>query len=880
VYVPTEATAEFTLLQNQYGAEFGHSSGGQFNTIVQSGTNELHGGVYEYFQNRNLNAVDAQFSNQGIRSNPRYDQNRVGGKIGGAIKKDKLFYFGNVEYAPYGAANTVSTPVLSPTAAGYALLDNMTGISKNNYSILKQYVPPAPVASDSTKVNGVNIPIGILPISGNNYINFYTYLASIDYNLSDRDQIRGRFINNRYDSLDNLANLPVFWTNLPQRFYLASVAHYHTFTPSLTNELRLAFNRFSQFYIVPDAKFPGLDVFPNIQIDNDLGIQIGPDSNAPQYTVQNTYQLVENLNWTRGKHTLKFGFDGRNVISPQHFIQRERGDYNWSTLELYLKDTIPDDFAERNLGSTSYYGNQWATFLYANDAWRVRKNLTLSLGLRWERTTVPVGQTLQALNAISDVPGLISFHGPKTSNKNFAPKIGLAYSPGSSAKTSIRAGFGLSYDVIFDNVGSTAYPPQLSSTFDVDPSAPGQFKAPFLGNGGIFPGSFPTGNLNATDARQSTSSYLPDQVLPYSIQWNVGVEHIFHHDYTFEARYLGTRGVHLLVQNRLNIQNRVTPSLFLPTYLSQPSQADLNALGTTLAQIQSKSNYVPAFANAGFNGSAIVGFMPWGDSTYHGLALQLNRRFAKGFQMSGAYTWSHNIDNSTATHFSTYLSPRRPQDFRNLSLERASSALDRRQRLTLNWLWEMPYMKGSTNWAMKNIIGNWRLVGTYTAETGELATAQSGNDANLNGDNAGDRTIINPSGDPRLGSAVTALKNSSGATVAYLASNPNARYIQAGSGALANAGRNTIQMPGINNWDFSLGKRFHLSEAKYFEFRGDFTNLFNHAQYTAGLIGSVKLTSQTTTRVFLQPSVPQFQQWSQNFPSNSRTVQLVGKFIF
>src|SRR5207245_9557884 len=115
----------------------------------------------------------------GIRSNPRFDQNRVGGKIGGAIKKDKLFYFGNVEYAPYGAANTVSTPVYAPTAAGYALLDGMTGISKNNYAVLKQYVPAAPVASGPpTKVNGVDIPLGILPISGNNYSNFYTYLGS------------------------------------------------------------------------------------------------------------------------------------------------------------------------------------------------------------------------------------------------------------------------------------------------------------------------------------------------------------------------------------------------------------------------------------------------------------------------------------------------------------------------------------------------------------------------------------------------------------------------------------------------------------------------------------------------------------------------------
>ena len=233
--------------------------------------------------------------------------------------------------------------------------------------------------------------------------------------------------------------------------------------------MRLAFNRFSQYYTVPNASYPGLDVFPNITFDNDLGLNIGPDPNAPQYSVQNTYQLVDNISWTKGKHTLKFGFDGRNVISPQHFIQRERGDYYYTTLEGFLKDQIPDDFAERNLGQTGYYGNQWATYLYANDNWRLRNNLTLNLGLRYERTTVPTGQQLQSLNSLSDVPGLITFHAPKTANKNFAPRIGIAYSPGKSGHTSIRAGFGMSYDVIFDNVGSTAYPPQLSATYDVNP---------------------------------------------------------------------------------------------------------------------------------------------------------------------------------------------------------------------------------------------------------------------------------------------------------------------------------------------------------------------------------------------------------------------------
>jgi hypothetical protein len=879
VYVPTESTAEFTLLQNQYGAEFGHSSGGQFNTVIKSGNNAMHGSLYEYFQNRNLNALDATFRNTGFTSQPRYDQNKLGGSIGGPIKKDKLFYFGNVEYAPMGAANTSTSPVYGPTAAGFALLDKMTNISKTNYSIFKQYVPPASTSSDVTPVNGVNIPIGVLQIPGNNFVNFWTYLASVDYNVSSKDQIRGRFIANKYDSLDNAANLPAFWTTLPQRFYIGSVAEYHNFSPTVTNELRLSYNRFTQFYIVPDFKYPGLDVFPNIQLDNDLGLQIGPDPNGPQYSVQNTYQLVENLNITRGAHTVKVGYDGRDVISPQHFIQRERGDYDYSTLNEFLNDNVPDDQAQRNLGTTPYYGNQWAHYLYANDNWRAKKNFTVNLGIRWERTGVPLTQQKQALNSVANVPGLIDFHAPKTANKNFAPRIGIAYSPGDSGRTSIRAGFAMAYDVIFDNVGSTAYPPQLSSTYDAG-SYPNIFATPFLANGGIKPGSFPGGTtLNAADARANTSSFLPDQELPYSISWNAGVQHVFKSDYTFESRYMGTRGVHLITQNRLNIQNRVTNDAYLPTYLAVPTQAQLNALPTTLAAISAKSNYVPAWANAGFNGASVVGFMPWGNSVYHGWANQLTKRFSKGLQFTAAYTFSHNIDDSTATHYSTVLTPRRAQDFRNMRAERSNSALDRRHRATMSWVYELPFMKSANSWAAKNIIGNWSVSGTFTAESGEFVTAQSGTDSNLNGDTV-DRTVLNPNGNSKLGSDVTALTNSAGATVAYLATNPNAMYIKAGKGALATAGKNTIPMPGINNFDISLAKALKICEAAKFEFRADFTNFFNHPQYTAGLINSVKLTSQTTSNTFLQPANSQFQNWSQNFSSNSRTVQLGAKISF
>jgi hypothetical protein len=884
VYVPTEATAEFTLLQNQFGSEFGHSTGGQFNTIIKGGTNNFHGSAYEYFQNRNLNALDSSFTNVGIYSLPRYDQNKLGGSFGGPIKRDKLFFFGNFEYMPLGEAYTPPNPIWAPTASGFATLDKMAGISQTNYGIFKKFVPVAPFqdGTKTTSVNGAEIPIGVLPISGSSFNNFYSALGSVDYNLSSSDQVRGRIIWNKTNTLDTNANLPAFWTNLPQRFYLVTASEYHTFSPSLTNELRLGYNRFSQYYTITGDSYPGLDAFPNIQFDNDLGLQLGPDPNAAQFTVQNTYQLVDNMTWTKGKHTLKFGFDGRNAISPQHFIQRERGDYDYDNLQEFLMDRVPSDQAQRNLGSTGYYGNQWATYLYANDSWRVKKNVTVNLGIRWERTTVPTGMGLQSLNAISTVPGLIDFREPKTFNKAFAPRVGIAYSPGSSGRTSIRAGFGMAYDVLFDNIGSTTYPPQLSSTYDAV-----NFKnlfpenGPFLANGGIKPGSLSGGgDLSQADARQASSSYIPDQVLPTSIQWNVGVQHVFHNDYTFEARYLGSRGYHLITQTHLNSISRVSPTLpGLPTYLQAPSQAQLDSLGLTLDQIKARPGFAPQYAAAGFNGSAITAFMPWGSSLYNGLALQLNRRFSNGLSFQGAYTWSHNLDNSTATHFSTVLSPRRPQDYLDLRNEWGASPLDRRQRLTFSWMYDAQWMKNSTSWAAKNLVGNWRIVGTYTAESGEWVTPQSGADANLNADTV-DRTILNPAGTANIGSDVTALKNSAGATVAYLAKNPNARYIRAQQGTYPTAGRNTLEMPGINNFDLSIAKKFNFRESKYFEIRGDASNAFNHPQYTAGYVNTVRLTSQTNSNIFLVPSAPQFADWSNNFSSNSRSLQIVAKFVF
>ena len=898
VFIPNDAVENFTVLQNQYSPEFGHSSGGQFNTVIRDGTNNFHGRLYEYFQNRNLDAIDAATARNGNTTNPRYDQNRLGFQIGGPVIKNKVFFFSNFEYNP--AAYGISSQVCSPTAAGYAQLATIPGLSRNNLQVFQRFVPPGTIP-DTNRVacaggltepitSGaatVNVPVALRPVTGSTFTNGYYSTNSIDWNISDKDQLRGRWIYNRVDGLDSAASLPAFFQTEPQRFHVFTVSEYHAFTPNVGNEFRVGFNRFSQVVPAGNFSFPGLDQFPNITIDS-LTVNVGPDGNAPQSTTQNTYQAVENLTWVRGNHNFKFGVEGRKYISPQSFTQRQRGDYEYGNFDRYLHDLSPDQFGERSTGNFFYYGDQTAIYAYAADNWRLTRNLSLNLGLRYEFTSVPTGERTQRLNAAASVPGLINFQEPSPQYGNFAPRIGFNYSPGTSGDTSIRGGYGIAYDVLYDNLGSLSFPPQFSGTQDVNTTVT---KPNFLANGGLPPGTgglqtFPTVQAQ----RAATAAFVPNQQLPYSENWNLGVQHVFAKTYTVEVRYLGSRGIHLPVQDRLNRQPVVGPDNFLPTFIDPttvPSQAQLNTL-KTLNQVQAfRSSFVPAFGAAGFS-SNITSFEPFGSSIYHGLATSVTRHFEHGLQFNAAYTWSHLIDDSTADVFSTVLTPRRPQNPQNIALDRSTSALDRRHRFTLSTIYDLPFFKQS-NWFTKNLVGNWEFAPIYTVESPEYATVQSELNSNLAGDSFSDRVIFNPGGVSGTGSGVSPLTNSQGQVVGYRANNPNAQYIVAGIGALANASRNTLALPRTNNWDLSIVKRFNVGEKRSVEFQGEAFNLLNHSQYVPGSVNQISAISligqplnftNTAVRNFLTPSSSTFNRPDLVFPDNARTLQLALKFIF
>jgi hypothetical protein len=262
--------------------------------------------------------------------------------------------------------------------------------------------------------------------------------------------------------------------------------------------------------------------------------------------------------------------------------------------------------------------------------------------------------------------------------------------------------------------------------------------------------------------------------------------------------------------------------------------------------------------------------------------MQLTKRLKNGLQMDVAYTWSKAMDNATADVFSTVLTPRRAQDSQNLNAEYSRSALDRTNRFTFEVLYQLQAFKTSHNFLLHNVVGNWLVSPIYTYQSPEYATVQSGTDANLNNDSAPDRFVVNSSGDKSTGSGVTALKSSSGATVAYLATKPNAYYIAAGSGALATGGRNTLALRPIDDVDVTVSKGLQIHEAIRLDLQLQAFNVLNHPQFISGSINTINSLGDTSgaTTNFLRPANANFNKPELAFSSNSRTMQLALKFSF
>jgi hypothetical protein len=374
-------------------------------------------------------------------------------------------------------------------------------------------------------------------------------------------------------------------------------------------------------------------------------------------------------------------------------------------------------------------------------------------------------------------------------------------------------------------------------------------------------------------ARAKSSSLIPDRVSPKILSWTLGVQHQLLRDSSIEVRYVGTRSLELPVQQRLNSASAFDPRFkslggdltALPTYFSR---ADVPAtIASPASTLQDFDNFNPQpFSVDGFFGN-LTTFPALGSGIYHGASADFIHRFARGLYFRANYTFSKNIDNATNELFSSIVNPRRSQDGYNFGNERGPSALDIRHKFAVSWLYELPNIR--TDHAFLRVLAHgWQWGGAYIAESGQPVTPLSDNDANANGDGAGDRTVINPKGVGLTGSTVTPVCNfgAGGATsfgdcdpnhgddpaanctvncvdptpadaftVGYVADTPNAKFIQAGTGARANAGRNTVYSPGLNVWNMSIFKNTKINERFAMEFRAETYNTFNHRNFSVGL---------------------------------------------
>ena len=900
-----DAVAEFNLQTNQFSAEYGHSSGGQFTLVTKTGTNNWHGSGEWYNQNKNYNSVD-QLTKQAITGGtiagqPDYDNNRFGGTVGGPILKDKLFVFGAYEYTTLHGAGS-PTPLLAPTASGLAALKSMAANSAVT-NVLNNF-PVAPQNDAGTvTVNGTAVPIGNLTIISPVFQREHDAQVNADYTRG-KHQFGARFtFNQEKFILPVNSTQAVFNQDEPVHNRKIALTDTWSINSHWVNDLRLQYS----FYFL--GLLNSCTVCPGDVTLEDMGANtIGPSD--IQHQQQNTYQLVDNVSWSVGKHTFKFGGQYTHFIYPQFFLPRSNGDNWYKTTQEFINDLVPGDAGRtlRGAGSGSFLGTQTLFAGYAQDDFKFNPRLTLNLGLRYEYWTNPVGSNAQALNAISSVPGVITFGEPKTDKNNVGPRVGFAYDPQGKGKTSVRGGFGISYGWKFQNFSSITLPPQLQSEMDETSACSLSNKPAWCTNGGrafLQNGGLPATYIAPADqasARALTTAYIDDTVMPKILTWSLGVQHELYRNATLEARYIGTRGLELPVQFRRNRQSGFDAGLApLPEYFrKQDVPAIASASAPTRAPWDAFNSNI--YAQYGFLAN-VTSDPPLGGSRYHAGSLDFTQRSRFGLTLNANYTYSITQDNSTNEFFTSLLNPRRAQDTNRLADDWAYSDLDVRNKGSLAWGYDVPKAR-TENGFLKALLNGYQLGSVFLAQTGQPVTLQSLNDANRNGDSAGDRVMFNRFG-TSLAGGTTSLVDvcapaGGGSThtgtcavgeniVGYLAVDTNtggdttAKYVVAGRGVRATVGRNSWFTPGFAVLNLSVGKRTYFAEGKYLLVKADVFNILNHPNFAlsnGNIFSTAGVTTATTTQGYALPIDPNFLRPDAFFSGGIRSMTLGLKLVF
>ncbi|MBI4465096.1 MAG: TonB-dependent receptor, partial [Acidobacteria bacterium] len=688
-FTGVETVKEFSVITNNYSAEYRNAAGGIINSVTKSGTNELHGSVFEFLRNDNLDGRNF-FDDE----KPEFKRNQFGFSVGGPIVKNKTFAFGSYEATREIVGVTRFFQV--PTAAARAGI--LPGRTVQVAEAVKPYLALYPLPNGSDLGGGV--AEFIAPIQTDTEVDFFT--LKMDHVFSEKDSLSGTYTFDDSSKVSPHRVPGVLNVKASARKQILALRLQRVFSASLLNEVRLGFSRTlpSESY-VPVTPRPELAFVPGQETLGNLGVR-GLSTLSQRDTIegyfQNTYSLADSMSFIRGRHSVKLGADIQKIQLHAATDSFGRGTYSFDSLADFLV-ADPAEFRAALPGHNDPLRtfDQWLLGFYVQDNYRVRPSLTLNLGLRYEFVTVPREKHGREANLRRFLDPSVTV-GPIFDNptlKSFAPRVGFAWDPSGTGRTSIRAGFGVFYD--------------QPMTYQIRTTSANI--APFYQTGtlerrGALRIAFPNAlqlqsNLMAgsLEIRGFTHEVSPTYIYRYSLT----VQRQFGSDWVLAGGYTGSRAAHLWRQTLPNLG----PWQILPD-------------GRKFFPVN-RTRLNPNFGQIRYQSSD-------GNSYYHGLQLGLDKRLSQGLQFQASYTLSKSIDDASAATGASFLAGNNERAiyFWDRHLFRGLSSFDTRHHLMLNYIYELPFGSGGPR-LRSMLVGGWQLGGIVFINAGYPQSVIGGN---------------------------------------------------------------------------------------------------------------------------------------------------------
>jgi hypothetical protein len=849
-----DSIQEFEVQTNTFAAEYGRNSGSVVNLVTKSGTNQLHGSVFEFLRNDIFDARN--FFNSTEFDKPKLRLNQFGATLGGPIIKDRTFFFVNYEGFRQRAGITRITNVPTLAERGGHFTDqngNPVDVTVDPTSAQLFALFPEPNLNDPTG-NYVASPI---LTNGTDQ-----GLIKIDHRLRTADTVSLRYSHSRsdidypYTPGQSGTNIPGYGLLVNGGTHLASISYTRILTAKTLNEFRFGFTRTVETLateagpraatfgfntgLAPDAPlnlgnipqivFSGGFVSGGAAVSN-----LGGAIDQPNSTAQNTFQFVDNISHTTARHAWKFGADIRRTQLNRLYDLSFSGQIIFGGANNTAGPggaNVPNaliDFAQGlPSGSLIFTGDSHRGFrttsynFFAQDSFKIRPNLTLNYGLRYELNTVlhDVTNRLSTFrpdryqhfldpNASQTDLATLEQSGVVTQNdiggiydgdhNNFAPRIGIVWALGQQAKTVVRAGYGIFYDTVIGNIPGNIMlnPPYLPGNFNVFAGWPAAFA----------PAGFPV--LTVTEQHFRS---------PYAQHYNLDIQRALAPSLLLEVSYVGSKGTFLPRFRQIN-QAYNTPEQIATLTPDVVTRMELMGIPPFVAQfLATNIALIPSVARTPFFGIAQIFTAQDSESSgYNSFQTKLDKRFSHGLTFLLSYTWAKSIDSSSVFFGSgangTTIFPQNNYD---LQAERGLSDFDIRHRLSWSFVYEMPKWNGASSGFTRAIANGWQLGGILTLQTGQPFSVLTGADNSGTGlGNDRPDLVGNPNAGPKT---VSEWFNT-------------AAFVQNAPLTFGNSGRNIVEGPGFHNFDFALVKNTPISERVNTQFRAEFFNLTNHPNF-------------------------------------------------